>query len=135
MNNTLKTFEDLEAYKAARAFRVFISQSIAPKLLDAKEFDLLNQLKRSSRSVTANIAEGYGRFHYLDTAKFCSNARGSLCETLDHMNVAVDDLIIDEKLYQQARNEYETSTKLLNGYIKFLYKSADKPKAPAPQSS
>lgn len=134
MTNELKTYEDLEAYKAARAFRVFISQHITPVLLDAKEFDLLNQLKRSSRSVTANIAEGYGRFHFLDTAKFCSNARGSLCETLDHINVAIDDLIIDEKLYQQARTEYETTIKLLNGYIKFLYKSADKPKSPAPQS-
>jgi len=88
MKEELKTFEDLEAYKAARIFRVFVSQKIIPQLLSAKEFDLLNQIKRSSRSVTANISEGYGRFRYLDTAKFCSNARGSLCETLDHINVA-----------------------------------------------
>ena len=128
MKEELKTFEDLEAYKAARIFRVFVSQKIIPQLLSAKEFDLLNQIKRSSRSVTANISEGYGRFHYLDTAKFCSNARGSLCETLDHINVAYDDQFIEIDHYQQARTEYETSTRLLNGYIKFLYNSADKSK-------
>jgi four helix bundle protein len=128
MKDELKTFEDLEAYKAARAFRIFVSQQITPLLITAKEFDLLNQIKRSSRSVTANIAEGYGRFHYLDTAKFCSNARGSLCETLDHISVAFDEKIISSDLYQQARNHYENAIKLLNGYINFLYRSADKSK-------
>jgi len=128
MKDELKTFEDLEAYKAARAFRIFVGKKITPKLLEAKEFDLVNQIKRSSRSVSANIDEGYGRFHYLDTAKFCSNARGSLCETLDHINVAHDDHLIGNDLYQQARTEYETAIKLLNGYIKYLYKSAEKPK-------
>ena len=37
--------------------------------------------------------KGYGRFHYLDSAKFCSNARGSLNESLDHLNVAADEFI------------------------------------------
>lgn len=128
MKDEINTFEDLEAYKAARVFRVFISQFITPLLITAKEFDLLNQIKRSSRSVTANIAEGYVRFHYLDTAKFCSNARGSLCETLDHLSVASDEKIISSELYQQALNHYENAIKLLNGYINFLYRSADKSK-------
>ncbi len=128
MNSEIKTFEDLEAYKAARKFRVFIVRHIVPHLLNANEFDLLNQLKRSSRSVTANIAEGYGRFHFLDAAKFCSNARGSLCETLDHLNTSIDELLIPEELYQQARTDYNSTIKLLNGYITYLYKSANKTK-------
>ncbi len=128
MKDELKTFEDLEAYKAAREFRIFIGKEITPKLVVAKEYDLVNQIKMSSRSVTANISEGYGRYHYLDTAKFCSNARGSLCETLDHINVAYDDKFIDTDLYQLARTEYGNSIKLLNGYIKYLHNSANKPK-------
>lgn len=128
MNNDIKTFEELEAYKAARILRVFVSAEIIPILIHAKEFDLLNQIKRSARSITANIAEGYGRYHFLDTAKFCSNTRGSLCETLDHINVTIDEKLISSELYQQARALYETAIKLLNGYISFLYRSADKQK-------
>ena len=101
MKDAIKTFEDLEAYKAARVFRVFMSQFITPLL------------------ITANIAEGYGRFHYLDTAKFCSNARGSFCETLDHLSVDSDEKIISSELYQQARNHYENAIKRLKGYINF----------------
>lgn len=128
MSDTLKTFEDLEAYKAAGKFRMFVSSEVVPRPIDGKELDLINQIKRSSRSVAANIAEGYGRFHYLDTAQFCSNARGSLCETLDHINVAYDDHLIDKAAYENDRTEYGHAIKLLNGYIKFLYNSADKPK-------
>ena len=36
----------------------------------------------------ANIAEGFGRFHYLDKAKFYLNARGSLYELKSHLLVA-----------------------------------------------
>ncbi len=50
-----------------------------------------DQLLRAARSTTANIAEGYGRFHYLDNAKFCSNARGSCWEVLDHLIAGVDE--------------------------------------------
>ncbi len=128
MNQEITTFEDLEAYKAARELRMYVFQSVIPSLISAKEFDLSNQLKRSSRSVTANIAEGYGRFHYLDNSKFCSNARGSLTETLDHLNVSLDDGIIPNDVYSKARKIYETAIKILNGYINYLYRSANKSK-------
>ncbi|NBS53827.1 MAG: four helix bundle protein, partial [Spartobacteria bacterium] len=50
-----------------------------------EKYRLGDQLTRASRSITANIAEGYGRFHYLDSSKFFSNARGSTYEVLDHL--------------------------------------------------
>jgi four helix bundle protein len=56
-----------------------------------EKYKLTDQLIRSSRSITANIAEGHGRFHYSDNSKFCRNARGSLLETKDHLITAFDE--------------------------------------------
>ena len=79
-----KTFEDLKAWQACRDLRRFVSRSIIPLLPRSEQFRLTDQLYRCSRSTTANIAEGYGRYHYLDKVKFCSQARGSVYEVLDH---------------------------------------------------
>lgn len=124
----VKSFEDLEAYKACREFRRFISSQITPKLITAKDFDLTSQLRRSSRSVTANIAEGYGRYHYLDNSKFCSNARGSLYESLEHLITAYDDQIISDSDLAQARSLHDHAAKILNGYITYLFKAANRSK-------
>ena len=55
--------EDLEAWKKGREFRKEVSKFCKTLPKDEK-FRLLDQLVRSSRSITANIAEGHGRFHY-----------------------------------------------------------------------
>ena len=44
------------------------------------------QLSRSADSISANIAEGYGRFSYKENKQFCFYARGSLFETKDWLN-------------------------------------------------
>lgn len=45
-------------------------------------------MKRAALSVPANIAEGFGRYHYMDKAKFYINARGSLLELKSHLLIA-----------------------------------------------
>ena len=58
-------------------------------VLPAREkYDLVSQIRRSSKSVMANIAEGYGRYHYLDSLRFYYIARGSLEETISHLITA-----------------------------------------------
>ena len=76
-HDSIRTFEDLECWKACRELRVFVARSLCKTLPKAERYRLGDQILRSAPSTTANIAEGYGRFHYLDNAKFCSNARGS----------------------------------------------------------
>src|SRR5438552_9981259 len=71
----VRTFEDLECWKQCRTLRLFFAKSVIPVLPKCECYRLGDQLLRAARSTTANIAEGYGRFHYLDNAKFCSNAR------------------------------------------------------------
>ena len=75
-------FEDLEVYKAARAYRRRIYKLV--KLLPPEEkYALGQQMRRSAISITNNIAEGHGRYNWQDNVRFCRIARGSLCETVD----------------------------------------------------
>jgi four helix bundle protein len=117
-------FEDLEVWKKCRQLRIEISE-LLKKFPDDEKFRLIDQLKRSSRSVTANIAEGHGRFHYQDNLKFCRNARGSLNEVLDHLICASDEMIINTDQLRHLREKYYECFKLLNGYIAFLKKKGD----------
>ena len=85
-----RTFEDLEAYKAARGFRVTM-YAVSRRLPDFEKFELASQIRRAAVSLTNNIAEGHGRWHFLDQIKFVLQARGSLEELLDDVNVCEDE--------------------------------------------
>ena len=122
--NAVRTFEDLECWKACREVRTFVYSQILPILPKQEIYRLADQLVRCSRSTTANIAEGYGRFHYLDNAKFCSNSRGSCWEVLDHLITACDEKLISEALLEQGRTLVNTAIKLTNGYITYLQRAA-----------
>jgi len=124
MSNNVKTFEDLECWKACRALRLFVAKTIVSVLPPDERFGLTNQILRAARSTTANIAEGYGRFHYLDNAKFCSNSRGSCWEVLDHLITAHDEEMISEHLLNEGRKFVNGAVKLLNGYMNYLKKAA-----------
>jgi len=122
--DAIRTFEDLECWKACRELRVFVARSLCKSLPKDERYRLGDQILRSARSRTANIAEGYGRFHHLDNAKFCSNARGSCCETIDHMITANDEELISNELLAQGREIASKAVALLNGYISYLRKAA-----------
>ncbi len=84
---------------------------------------LTAQIKDASRSVTANIAEGYGRYTYADTRNFFIIARGSVTETMEHLSAAFDDKYIDENELKTGETKCELVFKLINGYINYLEKS------------
>ena len=123
----MKTIEDLTLYQKARAFRIQISE-IANRLPSSERFRLVDQMIRSSRSITAQIAEGHGRFHYKENVQYCRIARGSLEETQDHLNVAFDEgYISDQEVKRMLQSKHEISS-VLNGYINFLKKGASRSK-------
>jgi len=123
-NESLRTFEDLDCWKACRELRVFVARTLCKALPKDERYRLGDQILRAARSTTANIAEGYGRFHFLDNAKFCSNARGSCWETIDHMITAADAGLISEDLLKQGREITNKAVALLNGYISYLRKAS-----------
>ena len=61
------------------------------KLLpETEKYNRVMQLKRAVSSIHANIAEGFGRFHYLENVQFCRQARGSVKEVIHHIIAAMD---------------------------------------------
>ena len=100
--------------------RLFAARQVVPALPRDERYRLGDQLLRAARSTTANIAEGYGRFHYLDNAKFCSDARGSCWEVLDHLIAGNDESLISAELLGRRREFVAHAVKLLNGYMNYL---------------
>ena len=113
-------FETLDCWKECYCLKLYVKQEILSKLPKTERFELYSQLLRSSRSATANIAEGWGRYHYKENIKFLLNARGSVAEMLDHSIEAKDCDYISEDVLEAIRNKVEFCLKLINGYIKYL---------------
>ena len=119
---SISTFEDLECWRLGRDIRRSIS-AIVKDLPDHEKFTLSSQLSRASRSITNNIAEGYGRFHYQENVQFCRISRGSAYEIIDHLLVAYDEQYINEKKLVESRKLIDHFLKVLNGYINYLVKA------------
>lgn len=117
MNN----FEELEAWKQARIIRNEIA-CLVKQFPSEEKYRLTDQLLRSSRSVTANIAEGYGRFHYQENIQYCRHSRGSLNETIDHLICAYDNSYINEETLTEYKIKINQNIKVLNGFISYLKK-------------
>ena len=113
------TFENLNLWKKTRVLRKEISK-LVKKFPEEEKYKLVDQMLRASRSVTANIAEGYGRFHYQENIQFCRQSRGGIFELLDHLTVSLDEGYIDEKIFSSFKNQIFEVILLLNGYIKYL---------------
>lgn len=120
----IKTFEDLDCWKKARRLRIKISE-LVKTFPNYEKFGLTSQIVRAVRSVTHNIAEGYGRFHFRENAQFCRTSRGSLYEVLDQVIVANEEGYISENMLNEIRKDIFENIKILNGYINYLVKSAE----------
>jgi len=130
MKRRKSRFEDLDCWKAGREVRLFVARRIVPELPAEERYRLGDQIIRSARSVTANLAEGYGRFHYRDEAKFISNSRGSLQETLDHLITAHDEGIINDEKLQEAQELIDNALALINGYRAYIIRRSKEPTQP-----
>jgi four helix bundle protein len=91
---------------AAKEFRKQVIKTANTFPKDEK-FLLTAQIKDSARSITANIAEGYGRYHYQEAIQFCRIARGSLLETYDHLSSALDEEYLSENLFTELKQKQE----------------------------
>jgi four helix bundle protein len=114
-----RTFEDLEVYKSARAFRKAM-YGVSRKLPDFERFGLASQVRRAAVSLTNNIAEGHGRWHFLDHIKFVLQARGSLEELIDDLNVCQDEMYLPSPEIAELKQQGWQVLKLINGYLRYL---------------
>ena len=118
----MQSFEDLDVYKKSREFRKEISELVA-RFPKEEKYRLSDQMIRASRSVTAQIAEGLGRYHHQENIQFCRIARGSLSEIHDHLNVAIDENLINTDEHSRLIEHKEVLMRLINGYINYLRKA------------
>ena len=112
-------FEDLECYQLALEVMVKI-HAFSKTLPSDEKYDLYAQIRRCSKGVTENIAEAYGRYHYLDSLHYYSIARGGLNETLARL---IDARVLDyiaqpdfEALYRLIRQTEQA----LNGFMSYV---------------
>src|SRR5881397_2006230 len=114
-----QTFEDLEVYQVAREFRKAMYR-VARGLPEIEKFALASQIRRAAVSLTNNIAEGHGRFHFLEQIKFMLQTRGSLEELLDDLNVCIDENYFPAEEIETLKQDGWRVHKLINGYVRFL---------------
>jgi four helix bundle protein len=115
-----KDFTSLVCWQSARELKLFLYQIILPKLPSDESYNLVNQIKRAAISITANIAEGYGRFNHKESIQYYRIARASMYELKDHLISCSDLGFIDQVTFQKGLDLIESSKIILNGYIKYV---------------
>ena len=114
-----RTFEDMEVYRQAREFRKAM-YGVTRRLPAHEKFELASQIRRAAVSLTNNIAEGHGRYHFADQIKFQLQARGSLTELIDDLNICADENYLPAPEIQILRKQAAGVHMLINGYIRYL---------------
>ena len=103
----IKSFHDLKVYQMARKMEIEIFR-ITRKFPSEERFSLIDQIRRSSRSVKANIAEGWGKRVYTHVFKrHLVDFLGSKDETKSWLESARDCDYISEKEFETLTNAYD----------------------------
>jgi four helix bundle protein len=117
--NNFRTFEDLDVYQEARQFRKKM-YAVARQLPDFEKYGLASQIRRAAVSLTTNIAEGHGRYHFADQVRFFLGSRGSLQELVDDLNVFDDEKYLEAAKVAELKAEAWRVLGLINGYLRYL---------------
>jgi four helix bundle protein len=119
---TIRSFEDLYVWQKAREFSTKISKVIH-KLPADEKYRLKDQMTRARRSITNNIAEGYGRFHYQENIQYCRQSRGSICEIIDDLIECSEEAYLSNSECTALKDDAYSLIKILNNYIAYLQKA------------
>jgi four helix bundle protein len=117
---SIKNLESLETWRKAEEFALRVYRELIPCLPAEEKWGLCQQLRRSTTSIPANIAEGHGRYYYQENVRFCYIARGSLEETLSHISFCYKVRYISDTLYREMEQDGEKLSQMINGYIAYL---------------
>ncbi len=115
--NKIQSFEQLHVWQEAQNLAVLVYK-IARNFPEEEKFGITSQLKRAVSSVSANIAEGFGRTSAKDKVHFYTIARGSLFETKNFIYLAARLEYLDAQEEELLIKQCVTCQKLLYGYIK-----------------
>jgi len=115
-------FEDLEYYQLALEVmaKIHAFSKALPSDEKDEKYDLYPQMRWSSKAVTANIAEAYGRYHYLDSLHYYSIARGELNETLAPLINAQVLKYIQQTEFDSLYGLIRQTEQALNGFMSYI---------------
>lgn len=113
----------LEVYQVAQTLAKYVYANVLEKLPPEEKWGLSSQIRRAAASIPANIAEGYGRYYYQETIRFCYLARGSLMELSSHIDLAFSQEYFAEEMKKYLEEVMVQLLRLIHGYIKYLKQS------------
>ena len=116
---TFKRFEDIGAWQKARLVTKAV-YLLTMKGQFAKDFGLMDQIRRSSVSIMANIAEGFGRRSDKEFVYFLNIAHASAAEAQSHLYVAFDLGYISQEEFNQTYCLLEETSKMTVSLAKYL---------------
>lgn len=116
-----RNFEETPIWQRAHKLVLTIYE-ISKEFPKEEIYALTSQMKRAAVSIEANIAEAFGRYHYLDKLNFYYNSRGSVEETKSHLITCKDLIYIHTQTYSDIKNELDILGKELNKIIITLRK-------------
>lgn len=114
-----KSLNDLEIYTISLKLSS-LAWDVFRGLDKNLQFSIGNQFLRSTDSIGANIAEGFGRFHYKDSLKFYYNARASLFETKHWLELLKNRNLIEQNIYDGFKNDIDILGVKLNNFMNYL---------------
>jgi four helix bundle protein len=120
---TVMNLDKLDVWVRAKDFAIVVYKAVIPALPASEKYNLADQLKRAAASVPANIAEGHGRYHFLDNVRFCYIARGSLTEVQSHLSLAKELGFLPDEIFNRMTVQAESLGKQLNNYVAYLKRS------------
>jgi len=121
MLREIRDFDDLEIYKLSMELADWI-YDLTAEFPTEEKYNVVSQLRRAVTSIGANIAEGYGRYHYKENIQYARQARGSLSETKYFMLFSNKRKYISDKIYEEFIGKYRNLQVKINNYINSIGK-------------
>ena len=114
------SYKSLEIWKEAREIVIEIHHMSLEELPKFELFEVGSQIRRSSKSIKANIVEGYGRRQFKgEFLKFLVYASSSVDETIDHLETLFETgSLANENCYQNLHTRLPTLGKMIRGFIR-----------------
>ena len=106
-------YEDLEIYKRSYKLALNIHER-TKKFPEIERYDITSQIRRCSKSIPTNIAEGYGRQSRDEFKRFARISLGSCNEMQVHLSFCKDLGYISKEEYERYQREYNEVGKMLN---------------------
>ncbi len=116
---TFRTFEEIDAWKESRVL-VRAIRALCKREAVKRDFSFINQITRSARSISANIAEGGDSLNIAEFINFLGYAKRSAAEVRSHLYDALDEQYVSKEEFESLSNKAKHVTRMIAKLIQYL---------------